>query len=59
MHMFLYRKHVPKIFSIFLDKALIMEQREIEVLRKWHKSAAKAQSIEDFERAVELVSSEK
>lgn len=40
-------------------KALIMEQREIEVLRKWHKSAAKAQSIEDFERAVGLVSSEK
>lgn len=36
-------------------KNLIMEQNDLEVLRRWHKAAAKARSIEDFEKAVELV----
>ena len=32
----------------------IMEQTELEILRKWHRAAAKAESIEDFEQAVGL-----
>ncbi len=39
-------------------KNLIMEQNNLEVLRMWHKAAAKAQSVEEFERAVGLVKSE-
>ena len=33
----------------------IMEQTDLELLRKWHKAAAKAESIEEFEQAVGLV----
>lgn len=36
-------------------KNLIMEQNNLEVLRVWHKAAAKAQSIEDFENAAGLL----
>ena len=36
-------------------KACIMEQTDLELLKKWHKAAAKATSIEEFEEAVELV----
>ncbi len=32
----------------------IMEQTELEILRRWHRAAAKAESIEDFEQAVGL-----
>ena len=32
-------------------RKLIMEQTDLEVLRRWHKLAARAESIEDFERA--------
>lgn len=32
----------------------IMEQTELEILRKWHRAAAKSESIEDFEQAVGL-----
>ena len=32
----------------------IMEQTELEVLRRWHRAAAKSESIEDFEQAVGL-----
>lgn len=30
-------------------RKLIMEQTDLEVLRRWHKLAARAESIEDFE----------
>ena len=33
----------------------IMEQTDLELLRRWHKAAAKAKSIEDFEQSVGLV----
>ena len=36
-------------------KACIMEQTDLELLKKWHKAAAKAKSIEEFEEAVGLV----
>ena len=36
-------------------KACIMEQNDLELLRKWLKIAARAESIEEFERAVGLV----
>ena len=36
-------------------KAYIMEQNDLELLRKWLKIAARAESIEEFERAVGLV----
>jgi hypothetical protein len=32
-----------------------MEQTDLELLKKWHKAAAKAKSIEEFEQAVGLV----
>lgn len=32
----------------------IMGQKNIEVLRRWHRLAAKAQSIEEFEKAVTM-----
>ncbi len=34
----------------------IMKQTDLEVLRRWHKIAAKADSIRDFEQAVGLLS---
>ncbi len=34
----------------------IMEETDLEVLRRWHKIAAKADSIKDFEQAVGLLS---
>ena len=34
----------------------IMKQTDLEVLRRWHKIAAKADSIKDFEQAVGLLS---
>ena len=33
----------------------ILEERDLEVLRKWHKAAARAESIEDFEQSAGLV----
>ena len=36
-------------------KTCIMEQTDLELLKKWHKAAAKATSIEEFEEAVGLV----
>lgn len=39
-------------------KSLIMRQTNLETLSQWHKLAAKAQSIEDFERAIGLVRSD-
>lgn len=36
-------------------KNLIMEQTDVNVLHKWLKAAAKAESIEEFEKAVGLV----
>ena len=36
-------------------KTCIMEQTDLELLKKWHKTAAKAKSIEDFEQAIGLV----
>ena len=36
-------------------KTCIMEQNDLELLRKWLKVAARAESIEEFERAVGLV----
>ncbi len=30
----------------------IMGQKDLDVLRKWHKAAAKSESIEDFEQAI-------
>ena len=39
--------------SSALEK-LIMEQTDLEVLRRWHKLAAKAESIEAFEKAAGL-----
>ncbi|MDE6621280.1 MAG: Rpn family recombination-promoting nuclease/putative transposase [Lachnospiraceae bacterium] len=36
-------------------KKHIMSQTDIEVLRKWHKAASKAESIEDFEKTIGLV----
>ena len=36
-------------------KTCIMEQTDLELLKKWHKAAAKAKSIEEFEEAVGLV----
>ena len=38
-----------------LLKAYIMEQTDLELLKKWHNAAAKATSIEEFEEAVGLV----
>ncbi len=40
--------------SSALEK-LIMEQTDLEVLRRWHKLAAKAESIEAFEKAAGLI----
>lgn len=37
-------------------RQLIMRQKDIEVLRRWHRFAAKAQSIEEFEKAVGIYS---
>ena len=34
----------------------IMKQTDLEVLRKWHKIAARVDSIKDFEQAVGLLS---
>lgn len=36
-------------------RQLIMEQTNLEVLKKWHKLAAKAETIEDFEKAAGLI----
>ena len=36
-------------------KTCIMEQTDLEILKKWLKAAAKAKSIEEFEEAVGLV----
>ena len=36
-------------------KSCIMEQTDLELLKKWHKAAAKAKSIEEFEQAIGLV----
>ena len=36
-------------------KTCIIEQTDLELLKKWHKAAAKATSIEEFEQAVGLV----
>ena len=36
-------------------KTCIMEQTDLDLLKKWHKAAAKATSIEEFEQAVGLV----
>ena len=36
-------------------KTCIMEHTDLELLKKWHKAAAKATSIEEFEQAVGLV----
>ena len=36
-------------------KTCIMEQTDLEILKKCHKTAAKAESIEEFEQAVGLV----
>ena len=36
-------------------KTCIMEQTDLELLKKWLKAAARAKSIEEFEQAVELV----
>ncbi len=36
-------------------KTCIMEQTDLELLKIWHKAAAKATSIEEFEQAVGLV----
>ncbi len=40
-------------------KICIMEQTDLEILKKWLKAAAKAKSIEEFEQAVGLVGSVK
>lgn len=37
-------------------RQLIMGQKDIEVLRRWHRLAAKAQSIEEYEKAVGIYS---
>ena len=42
--------------SSALEK-LIMEQTDLEVLRSWHRIAAKAESIEAFEQAVGIMAS--
>ena len=36
-------------------KTCIMEQTDLELLKKWLKAAAKAKSLEEFEEAVGLV----
>ena len=36
-------------------RSCIMEQTDLELLRKWLKAAAKAKSIEEFEQAVGLL----
>ena len=36
-------------------KACIMEQTDLELLKKWHKAAAKAKSIEEFEQTIGLM----
>ena len=36
-------------------KKHIIEQTNLELLKKWHKAAAKAKSIEEFEQAIGLV----
>ena len=36
-------------------RKLIMEQEDLEILRKWHKIAARAETIEDFEEKIGLV----
>lgn len=33
----------------------ILKEKDLEVLRKWHKAAARAESIEDFEQSLGLV----
>lgn len=38
---------------------LIMEQTDIEVLRRWLRAAAKAESVEEFEKATGLVGSDR
>ena len=38
-----------------LLRELIMEQDDLEILRKWHKIAARAESIEEFEEKIELI----
>lgn len=34
---------------------LIMGQKDIDVLKKWHKTAARAKTIEEFEEAVGMI----
>ena len=34
---------------------IIYEQNDINILEKWHKTAAKAKSIEEFEQKIGLV----
>ena len=36
-------------------KTCIMEQTDLDLLKKWHKAAAKAKSIEEFEQTIGLV----
>lgn len=36
-------------------KSIIMEEKNPEVLKRWHKAAAKAQSIKDFEETAGLI----
>ena len=36
-------------------KTCIMEQTDLELLRKWHKTAARAKSIEEFEQTIGLM----
>ena len=36
-------------------KTCILEQNDLELLKKWHKAAARAESIEEFEQTVGLV----
>ena len=36
-------------------KTRIMEQTDLELLKKWLKAAAKAKSLEEFEQAVGLL----
>ncbi len=36
-------------------KTCILQQTDLELLKKWHKAAARAESIEAFEQAVGLV----
>ncbi len=34
---------------------MIMGQKDIDVLKKWHKTAARAKTIEEFEEAVGMI----